>query len=191
MEHGEIVMLLIQYKYLILCPLLLIQGPVVAVIAGFLSGGGYFTLPLLISLVIIADLITDTIVYSLGRWGRDTIISRFGKYIGLTSERLKYAEKFTHKYGVHALVVGKVAYSLGAPTMALAGIGKMPYLKFILINFLISIPKSILLVLLGYYIGENTDSILHFLDYIGFTILIIVVLAISFFYIRKKKLNLF
>ena len=186
MEHTEILMLLSQYKYLILIPLLLIQGPIVAIVAGYLATKGVFDVKLLCIFVIIADLVTDTIIYCAGRWGRWTIVARYGKYVGLTDMRLEKAELFMEKHGGKALAIAKVAYSLGTPTMALAGIARMNYVKFILINFLVAVPKSIALVFLGFYVGSNIERALRYLDIVGIGILVLVCLG-GIMYWRKKK----
>jgi membrane-associated protein len=188
MEYTEIVTLLAQYKYQLLFPLLILQGPLVAVVAGFLASGGVFKIGALSVAVTIADLISDTIIYSLGRWGRGKLINKYGRYVGLTDQRLEKAESFVNKHGHWALVVGKVAYSLGAPTMFFAGVSKMKYAKYIFINFLVAVPKSILLVLLGYYLGESMELVLKYLNYVGIGILLVVIVGgVSWLIKRRRK----
>ena len=66
MESELIFKLILQYRYWILIPLSLVEGPVVAFFSGTLSSFGYFNLPLLAAIFFIRDITLDILYYILG-----------------------------------------------------------------------------------------------------------------------------
>lgn len=57
--------LLIGYGYLIIFPLMIIEGHIITVIAEFLASLGYFNVFTIYSLMVLADLTGDTIYYAI------------------------------------------------------------------------------------------------------------------------------
>ena len=88
-EH--IVNLLIQYKYLILFPFAIVEGPIIAVIAGFLCTGGFLNPLIVFPVIVFGDITGDTICYSFGRWGVPKFIKRFSSRLGLSTDRINRA----------------------------------------------------------------------------------------------------
>ena len=182
--------LLIKYKYAFLFPGLVVEGPVLTLMAGILAspaGGSIMNVFTLFWVVYIADITGDTLYYVLGRYGGRPAVKRFGHYVGLTIERFTFVENYFEKHGGKTLALGKISHGFGWPIMAAAGSARMSYGRFILINALVSIPKSIFLVLLGYYYGESFEILSH---YIGtgsliFTTVIIAAVLVYFFVIRR------
>ena len=74
MDH--IVHLLAQYKYLLLFPLSIVEGPAITVIAGFLCAGGYMNPFIALPVISTGDVIGDTIYYSLGRAGKPLFLKQ-------------------------------------------------------------------------------------------------------------------
>lgn len=186
MEESRLFELILEYRLLIAIPLLLLQGPVMALVLGFMASSGYFNLYYLIPLVVVADLTNDVLLYNLGRWGRWKLVARYGSYVGLTSERIEKTELFIEDKGLRALVIAKFSYGLGIPTMFLMGLSRMKFSRFITINFFTSLPKSIILVSLGYFFGKNIDLIQQYLGYIGI-VGAVVLLFIFYKFFRRQK----
>lgn len=185
---SKIIELLIQYKYFILFPIVVVEGPIVTVIAGFVSSIGYMGLFAAYVIVVFGDLTGDALYYVMGRWGRERFLNRWGKYIGLSLERVVSIEKHFEKHGSKTLLIGKLAHGIGAIFLVAAGLVKMPFSKFIFANFTATLIKSLALLLIGYFFGKaiiKINSILEFISAISISVGIIVVLA--FFYYRKKK----
>jgi membrane protein DedA with SNARE-associated domain len=164
------------------------EGPIVTVIAGFLASLGYFNLFLLYPLAVLGDLVGDTFYYSVGRWGGRRLIKRWGKYLPIKDEDIFRIERLFHKHGGKTLVLGKIVQVGITAVLVSAGLAKMRYWKFLYYNAIVTLPKSLLFVLVGFYFGRAYNKISNYLDLIIFVTLIILVML---FFILKKKIAKF
>lgn len=182
----EIVSLLLLYKYLILFPLMVLEGPIVTVIAGFLISLGTMSWTAAYIIIVIGDLVGDLMFYYIGKIGRLKWVRRWGKYIGLTEYRVERVEKFFKEHPGKTLLFGKFSHVVGAPVIIAAGMAKMPILHFLWWNFLGTLPKSLILLLLGFYFGQAYVLINRYLNdfFIAGTILVII-LALIFMLFGK------
>ena len=69
MDSSVALHLLMTYRYLILFPLAAVEGPIVALLVGFLISLGYFQFFPAFGIMILGDLIPDSFYYYLGRFG--------------------------------------------------------------------------------------------------------------------------
>ena len=72
MSITEISKLILEYRYWILVPLALIEGPIVAFIAGTLAALNYFNIYVLLILFFIRDVGLDACYYLAGHYGGKT-----------------------------------------------------------------------------------------------------------------------
>ena len=150
---ADLLQWLSHYRYLLLFPLVAIEGPIVTVIAGFLASLGQMEFIIALIIVITGDLAGDTIYYLLGKWGGRPWMKRWGHYIGLNEHRIAKLETHFKKHPAKTLLLGKLAHGFGGPVLAAAGLADLPYLSFFLFNLAPTVPKSLLLFLLGFYFG--------------------------------------
>jgi len=185
----EIKQILLRFNYLFLFPAVVVEGPIITVLAGFLTSLGSFNLFLVFATVVAGDLAGDWIHYAVGRWGRERFIERWGKYIGITNERVSRLEKHFEKHRIKTLLAGKISHGIGGAVLVAAGLANVPLREFLLINFLVTLPKSLALLLVGYYFGQAYAIINSYLEMWGFISLGVIVLAgmIYFFYYSKKS----
>ena len=110
--------------------MVVVEGPIITVIAGFLSSPGHLNIFIAYGVVVVGDLTGDTVSYMLGRWGGIKFVKRWGRYIGLTAERVqKFEEHFNH-HAAKTIILGKLAYSIEMPFLFAAGFAKVPYKFF-------------------------------------------------------------
>ncbi|MFA6551022.1 MAG: DedA family protein [Patescibacteria group bacterium] len=167
--------ILISYKYLILFPLATIEGPIVTVIAGFLAAQGMMNVYLVCLIVMAGDLVGDVLYYALGRWGRMGILDKWGKYIGFSSAKIKELEDHFVNHSGKTLLIGKLAHGIGAVFLTAAGLSKMPFGKFIFYNVIGTIPKSLVLLLVGFYFGSAYARINKYFDWLALSMFILAV----------------
>jgi membrane protein DedA with SNARE-associated domain len=177
-------------KYLILLPLLVVQGPLTAIISSFMAspaGGSKFNLVILYVLVVFVDMFTDTIAYFLGRYGKEWLVSRYPKRISISPLRFSVIEEYFKAEGLQTLVVGKLSHGIGWPTMIVAGSARVPYHKFMAVNTAVSVVKSAAFVALGYYYGRHYPVLLQYLGKIGMFFTLILAVFIAYFILTKKR----
>lgn len=180
--------LILTYKYVILLPIAVIEGPIIVIIASFLASQGLMNIYVIYIIAILGNLIGDSIYYSIGRIGRHTFIAKYGKYIGITDERVRVTEEHYKNHLLKTILISKTLNAGIEIFLVTAGIAKVNYKKFIGGILLIEIPKNIVIVLVGYYFGKSYVLIGHYLDnYFLAAIIFVAVLAILFFIYRFFK----
>jgi membrane-associated protein len=183
--------LLIEYKYLILFPSLMFGGPAVTLFASFLAspaGGGVFVVSFLYIVVFIADITTDTLYYSIGRWGKN-LVDKLSSKNSASEHITSNLEKFYKEHGEKTIVIAKITHGLGWPAMMAAGSAKMPYLTFIRVSILVSLIKSTLLIAIGYYYGQSYAELSKYISQTSLTITSIIVFGVVIYLFSINRKN--
>ena len=185
---AQLTLEIIKYKYLILFPVVVLEGPIVSIIAGFLASLSYLNLPIAYIVIVIADISGDCGYYSLGYWGREKFIEKWGRYVGAGKDRVDRLEKHFANNAGKTLLLGKISHGVGGAFLVAAGVAKMPFQKFLWFNFVATIPKSLLLILIGFYFGQAISKINSSLELISaISIGIAVVVGIGYLLYSPKK----
>lgn len=180
---------LLAFRYTLLFLLAFIEGPIISVVAGFLSSTGHLNIFVAYLAVLFGDVFGDAMYYLFGYFGRERFVERWGRYFGITLERVRNLEKL---FGIHSgktLLIGKWTHAFGFAVLLSAGIVKMPFKKFIWINFLGSLPKSLVFVLIGYYFGQAYVQIDKYIGYATLSMSLGVFLIVGVYIFVKKLKN--
>jgi membrane protein DedA with SNARE-associated domain len=108
----------------------------------------------LFAAVNIGNILGSTCAYGLGLFLGRPVIVRLGKYVGLTNERLDKGNRIFAKYQILVVLFGKFIAGIRVIIPYLAGINKMPFLKFSLYNALSSFLWTTAFIVIGKYIEE-------------------------------------
>jgi len=160
---SDIISLLETYKYLILFPLAIIEGPILTVIAGFLVSLSVMNIYIVYVIVVLGDVIGDALYYGLGRFGSG-FLHRHGHWVGVTTERLERTKAVYQDHHFKAVALSKLIYGIGLIGMVVAGSLKMPYKRFMLAASLISLAQSALLLFIGIFFGYAYVQIEQYLN---------------------------
>lgn len=148
--------LLLAYRYWVLLPLAIIEGPMLAFVAGILSSLGYLSLPLALCILVIGDIIPDTIFYVLGRYGSSYgFVGRITRKIGVTDDHMKDAESLWKNHPGKTMLMSKFAYGIASAFLFMAGAMRMPPLVFYGYSISISIIHYTAVMSVGYYFGSS------------------------------------
>ncbi len=188
---AQLLSILIQYRYILLFPIAVFEGPIITMFAGLLVSLGYMNFWVAYAILVAGDVTGDVLYYALGRWGREGFVSKWGHYFGLYPERVERVEKHFEENGVRTLIIGKFTHAAGTVFLVAAGMAKMPLWRFIWVNFLGTLVKSMALMLVGYYFGQAIGSINSFLEFITYltAALVIVAAMVAFVYHRNKEID--
>jgi membrane protein DedA with SNARE-associated domain len=186
MDGQVITQFLSQYGYIILLPLMIIEGPIVTLIAAFMASMRIFDIRIILILSILGDMIGDLLYYSIGhKWGMK-FVEHIGKYIGITRKLVSRMEKFFALHGGKTVFIAKATTGLCGVTFVTAGIVKMPLKKFITFSFSGGILWSSFLVAMGYFFGYFYTQIEQYIEYAGSVIFGIAVCVFIIINIVKK-----
>lgn len=176
---DQLLSLLLTYKYLLIFPISVAEGPIISILSGVLIARGILDPFIAYILLLLGDLVGDTLYYCLGRYGGRLALKKWKKMTALEHH-------FNHDAPKRTLFLGKTQ-PWGSVILFAAGTAKMPYLKFLLINTAASIPKVLILVLLGYYFNEAYVALDSYVQYAGIIIMIITIPFLLYFFLRRAQ----
>ena len=115
-----------HYKYWLVFPIAVFEGPIISIISGFLVYSTKFSLFIIYPLLVFADLVGDTLYYLIGRYGgRSEAFKKFGSYLGYNEENEKYLEEHFMNHSGKTLLLAKFSHGIGGTVQITAGIAKM------------------------------------------------------------------
>ena len=177
--------LLLTYKYIILIPLAIIEGPIVTVICGFLVTLKVFNPFAVYGVMVLGDIVGDGIIYYLGYSGK-----RFLKYFKITEEKLEKAKTYFHENHKKAILMSKLVHGIGFTGLIAAGASHVPYKRYFKTCTLISIIQSAIMLLIGILFGHAYVQIGKYLNYYAALASVVVFVILLFVFIRKYKLKI-
>jgi len=191
-EHmDQLIDLLLTYKYLILLPLSIVEGPIVTVIVGFLSSMNLFNPFAGYGIVLLGDFLGDTLLYLTGRFGNKIFSSKFGKKLGINQEKMENARIAFNIHRKKTIILSKIFHGIGIVGLMAAGTAKIPFFKFIRVCLLTSVIQAGILLFVGIFFGHAYLQLNKYLDYFAAITIILGILVILFFIVKKKlKFNL-
>lgn len=175
-----LILLLTKYGYFILFPLAAIEGPIVSLIVGFLIYLGYLKFLPSYAILLLGDLIPDTVYYYIGRFGnRRKIMEKYGS-------RLNLIEKLWREHGKKTMFFSKLAYGLSGLFLISAGLVKMPFRKFISYAFPVTLFQYGVIMMIGYFLGHSYQIAERYIQYAYVIVAAILILfIISYILITK------
>lgn len=106
-------------------------GDVAITYAGYLTTIGTIPLPLAYLAVVSGAVIGATINLTITRRYGRPFIQRFGRYVGVTEDRLVRAERMFKRWGPWAIIIGRHIPGMRIVLSGLSGILSVPYRVFI------------------------------------------------------------
>ena len=186
MEH--ISLLISTYSAFILLPLMIVEGPIVTIIAAFLASLGVLSIVLVYFLSLAGNIIGDVGYYSMGRFGRDKFVVKYGKYFGLHEEKVKYIEEHYKNHFLKTIIIAKVTEAPIVPTLVAAGIARVDFRKYFLATASMEVPKVLIVTMLGYFFGKFYKTIeIYFKDFVSAAAITLTFAAVTFFIYRRLK----
>jgi membrane protein DedA with SNARE-associated domain len=114
-------------------------------------------------LTILAGTIGATIgalvAYGIGYYGGRPLLLRWGRYLLIDPEDLAKTEAWFDRYGAAAAFLARMVPVVRSLVSFAAGIARMRLVPFVVFTFLGSLPWTALLVVAGYGLGENWETI--------------------------------
>ena len=134
----------------------IVEGPIVMITSGFLYRLGQFEIfPLYLSLMA-GDFTADVVWYLVGRFGAGPLVNRFGKFLNITPEIIEKIEKRFKTYQDKILFISKITMGFGfaLATLIVAGILKVNFKKYALLNLFGGFIWTAFLLVVGYFFGN-------------------------------------
>ncbi len=177
---------LIRYKYAIIFPISVVEGPIISILSGFLASRGIVNIFIVSLLLLLGDLVGDSMYYAIGRFGGIPFLKRWGYFFRVEESGLTRLKSHFVNHGAKVLLVGKTQ-ALGSAILTAAGISKMPYIRFLWVNMAGTIIKTALLVGLGYYFGEAYVALDDYITKIALISSFVLIVGFIMYQLYRKR----
>jgi membrane protein DedA with SNARE-associated domain len=178
------VALLLTYKYIILIPLAIIEGPIVTVLCGFLVTLKVLNPLLVYIIMVLGDIVGDAGIYYIGYSGKKLL-----KYFKVTEEKLEKAKIFFKENHNKAIAMSKLVHGIGFTGLVAAGALHVPYKRYFKTCALISAVQTLLMLMIGILFGHAYVQIGKYLNYYAAGISILALVVLLFIFIKKYKVK--
>ena len=193
LNYGTILFLMLLESTVVPVPSELVVAP-----AAYHAAGGNLNIWLVILFATIGADLGATINYVAARWlGRPVIYrfanSRWGRMCLLNQEKVERSEQYFNNHGMVATITGRLVIGIRHLISLPAGLARMHYGKFLLYTTIGAAAWHAILAALGWYMhsfvpeNELEATIELYGDYIKWGIVALVVLAVLYFVIKKKR----
>ncbi|MEQ1561439.1 MAG: VTT domain-containing protein [Nitrospira sp.] len=188
----EALSVLEHYRYWIIFPIAVFEGPIIIIISGFLVSLGILNGFIAYAILLVADMIGDSMYYCIGRYGSKTKwFKKLGKFVGYNENGEKYLENHFRTHKVKTFLIAKISHGLGGSVQVASGIAGVSYKEFFWLSLLGTAPKTLFLLFVGIYMGsyyERIDGYLHYIAVFVISIVVVIALAVISKKIAKKAL---
>jgi membrane protein DedA with SNARE-associated domain len=186
-DPTQIFDFLSHYGYWIMLPLMIVEGPVITIIASMLARLGAFNIFIVFVFSVLGDMIGDVILYGLGYKFGMHFVRKIGKYMGITESLVLRMESYFKRHGGKTIFTVKSTTGLCWATFTAAGIVKMDFRKFVKYSFLGGLAWSGFLVAMGYFYGYMWVQLKQYISWAGYIIFALAILSIISVQLFKKK----
>jgi membrane protein DedA with SNARE-associated domain len=184
--------LVTNFGYIIVAVLILLEcagfplpGETALLVAAGFAGAGKLSIALVIAIAAAAAVFGDAGGYWIGRMLGRGFVERWGKYVGLNAEKMKFLEGFFLKHGPPTVFFGRFVSILRTYSALFAGISRMPYLTFTVFNALGGIVWAVVFGVIGYVFGKNLDEVENLVRVFGWGALLGFGVAGAVWYLRR------
>ncbi len=169
---------LARHRYALLFAASVVEGPLVTVLAAYLAAQGLLNPGAVYATAVLGDLVGDALYYVAGRWLLRGLGAR-ARPGGALRRRVEAWRDYLRERPGRVLLLGKLTHSAGFAVLLGAGAAGVPPARYMAYNLLGTLPKSAVLVLLGYFCGRFLGELQSDLRLAGVCGLLLAVLAIA------------
>jgi membrane-associated protein len=179
--------LLEHYKYLLIFPIAVIEGPIIIIISGFLVKLGVLQSVSAYIILVIADVIGDCLYYTIGRNLRKwTWIKKYVRLIGYTDRSEAFLESHFRKHKGKTFLMAKFSHGIGGTIQISSGVARVDFKDFLFYSVIGTLPKTLILMLLGYYLGGSYLRIDNFFNHVAFITLGVLIVVIFSYVVMQR-----
>jgi membrane protein DedA with SNARE-associated domain len=155
--------------------------------AGVLAYEGRLNLALVIIIGSLAELGGSYASYWVGRAGGKPLVHKLGRYVLVTQGDVDRAERFLAGRGAWAIPVGRMLPFVRAFTSIVAGLVRIPAIRFGVLSLIGTVIYATTLSLIGYGLGSAWKSVNHGLTIVGYILFALIVVAIVGFVVYRLR----
>jgi membrane protein DedA with SNARE-associated domain len=155
--------------------------------AGVLAYQGHINLASVIIIGSLAELAGSYASYFVGRLGGRPLVHRLGRYVLVTESDVARAERFLEGRGAWAIPVGRMLPFVRAFISIVAGLVRVPPVKFGVLSLIGTLLYATALASIGYELGSTWESVNKGLTVVGYILFALIVVAIVGFVLYRLR----
>lgn len=164
-----------------------VPSELVLIPAGYLAHKGEMSFPLILLASTLGSLAGASLNYILALWLGRPFLEKYGKYFFVRPELLQKTDQFFLKHGAISTFTGRLILGIRHLISIPAGLTRMSFGKFSFYTCLGAALWSLILILMGYFIGGNEQLIKENLPVMTVILLSAVALLITVYYFWQKR----
>ena len=176
--------LLGQYGLYAVLILVMLEGDITLLLAGVLAHSGFFgeySFARVLLWGTIGGCLSDNLAYLAGRGFCESV--REFRFYRAAQPRL---ERLTTKFGPLSIFLSKYIYGLRWASCVFYGVGRMPYVRFLILSFASCFMWVFVLAGAGYFFSGAVMNLIGDFERLGKVLLVIVLLGIVGFYLAER-----
>jgi membrane-associated protein len=162
-----------------------LPGDSLLFISGYFASRGQLDLAVLLPVLCLAPILGDSVNYWIGRFVGPKVFHK-EKVRFLNKEHLNRAHAFYEKHGGKAVAIGRFVPIIRTFVPFVAGIGKMPYGRFLAFSVIGTLAWIHVCVMAGYLFGGREWVQKHF-EAVVIAIIVISLIPATVAFIRSRK----
>jgi len=157
-----------------------ISSEIVVPLGGALAAQGKLNLVLVVAVSSLANLVGSLVAFYLTRrYGEQVVLSRFGRWLGLSRGHLRLANRFFARFGLWAVFLGRLLPVVRTYISFPAGLSRIGAVRFTLATLAGAIPWNFALAYAGFKLGQHWEEVATALGPFAIPIAIGVVIALG------------
>jgi membrane protein DedA with SNARE-associated domain len=170
---AMIAALVASYGYLAVFVGTLLEGETILLAAGYAAQRGMLHWPAVIAIAIAGGTLGDQIAFMVGRWKGVDLIARFPSL----AHRVPQVHRLLERYHVLLILVIRFLYGLRIAGPVIMGTTNLPFIRFVVLNFLGAVLWALVVSGAGYYFGMALEAWVADVEHVELFILLGILLA--------------
>jgi len=179
---SAVLSILVHYKYFVIFPITIVEGPIIMIISGFLVYLGQLNAGVAFIMLTVADIIGDSLYYLIGKyWRKSAWVKKWAGFLGYDEKSEEFLEEHFRRHKGKTFLLAKISHGLGGSVQVAAGIAGVKYSEFLGYSILGTLPKVLVLMCVGFYAGSSYVKIDEYLNYAGLIMVGIACLIVALY----------
>ena len=181
---DQLELIIQQYGIYAVFALCTIEGDITLLISGTMAHAGYFGPYSLLKVFLFGTLggmAGDSVGYAVGRIFHEN--AKDYRFYQMAQPRI---ERLIDKFGNFALIISKYIYGIRVAMCVFYGIGKMPFLRFLILDAISCGLWVTLLAGAGYFFSGAITSIMGDFKHIGIALFFVILFAVVIIYAVER-----
>lgn len=165
-----------------------LPSEIILPLTGFAAGQGVISLFAALFWTTLGSVVGATVLYYIGAlFGRERMYAIWARLPLVKTSDLERTEEWFAKHGTKAVFLGRMVPIFRSLISVPAGLERMPLPTFLTLTAIGSLMWNAVLVMSGYWLGDQWDTVGDYVGVISKGVLVLVVAALAFYIVIRLR----